>query len=316
MARQLRIEYEGAFYHVTSRGNQREKIFWDDKDREEFKQILKRTKERYGYLLHAYVLMDNHYHLLIETPHANIKQVMQNINTSYTVNVNKRHKRYGHLLQGRYKAFIVDKESYLLELNRYIHLNPVRATIVQSPEDFRWSSYRAYTGTGDGLTDTEDTLYAFAKKHAIAVRKYREFVKAGIGESSPLGKAVGSVLGDETFREKAIKHIRGIPDKTEIPEIKKIGVKYRIGEIIKAAAKYYGINEEELLRRKRATERQRKKAIYLCKILSGRTNAEVGRTFGITLQAVTNAVRGIEKKLAEDKRLSREMTLIKKEMGG
>ena len=110
MARQLRIEYEGAFYHVTSRGNQRERIFWDDKDRDGFKQILKRTKERYGYLLHAYVLMDNHYHLLIETPHANIKQAMQNINTSYTVSVNKRHKRYGHLLQDATRL-LSDKES-------------------------------------------------------------------------------------------------------------------------------------------------------------------------------------------------------------
>ena len=111
MARQLRIEYEGAFYHITSRGNQREQIFWDNKDREKFKSILIRTKERYSYLLHSYVLMSNHYHLLIETPYANIKQVMQNINTSYTVYVNKRHKRTGHLLQGRYKAFIIDKES-------------------------------------------------------------------------------------------------------------------------------------------------------------------------------------------------------------
>ncbi len=100
MARQLRIEYEGAFYHVTSRGNQRERIYWEDKDRAEFKRIIKRMKERYGYLLHAYVLMDDYYHLLIKTPHANLKQLMQNINTSYTVYVNKMHKRVGHLFKG------------------------------------------------------------------------------------------------------------------------------------------------------------------------------------------------------------------------
>jgi REP element-mobilizing transposase RayT len=314
VARQLRVEYEGAFYHITSRGNQREKIFWDDKDREELKRIIKRTKERYGYLLHAYVFMDNHYHLLIETPHANIKQVMQNINTSYTVSVNKRHKRYGHLFQGRYKAFIVDKDSYLLELNRYINLNPVRANIVQRPEDYKWSSYRAYIGAGDGITDTEDTLYAFAKKRAIAVRKYKDFVEVGKGETSPLGEAVGSVLGDERFREKVIKYIKGKPDKTEISDIKKIEKKHRIEKIIKVVAKYYKISEEELLKRKKATGSQRKKAIYLCKLFSGQTNAEVGRLFGITLQAVTNAVRGIEKGLSEDKGLSREMALIKKEI--
>jgi REP element-mobilizing transposase RayT len=123
MARQLRIEFEGAFYHVTSRGNMRGQIFWDNRDRSKFQEILKRTKDRYGYLLHAYVFMDNHYHLLMETPHANIKQVMQNINTSYTVYINKRHRRFGHLFQGRYKSFIVDKESYLLEVP-----NPTKLT--------------------------------------------------------------------------------------------------------------------------------------------------------------------------------------------
>lgn len=316
MARQLRIEYEGAFYHITSRGNQRERIFWDDKDREEFKRILKRTKERYGYLLHAYVLMDNHYHLLMETPHANIKQAMQNINTSYAVSVNKRHGRYGHLFQGRYKAFIVDKESYLLELSRYIHLNPIRAKIVQKPEDYKWGSYRAYIGAGDGITDTEDTLYAFSKKRAIAIKKYKEFVKAGLSEASPLKKAVGSILGNETFREKIIKHIRGKPDKTEIPEIKKIEKKHKTKEIIEAAAKYYGLRYEELIKRKKATEGQRKKAIYLCKQLSGQTNAEVGRIFGISLQAVTNACRDVERKMIGDRKLNREMAAIKKAIDG
>ena len=217
MARQLRIEYEGAFYHVTSRGNQKERIFWDDKDREEFKRILKRTKERYGYLLHAYILMENHYHLLIETPYANIKQVMQNINTSYTVYINRRHSRAGHLFQGRYKAFIVEKENYLMELGRYIHLNPVSAMIVGRPGDYRWSSYREYVFGRDKrtITDTDDTLYSFSKKRAIASKKYQEFVQAGIKEKSPLMKAVGSILGGEAFREKIIRYIKGTPDRDQ-----------------------------------------------------------------------------------------------------
>lgn len=317
MARQLRIEYEGAFYHVTSRGNQREKIFWDDKDREEFKKILKRTKERYGYLLHAYVLMDNHYHLLIETPHANIKQVMQNINTSYTVYINRRHERFGHLLQGRYKAFIVDKENYLLELGRYIHLNPVRAKIVKRAEDYKWSSYREYLQGGwkRTITETDDTLYSFSKKRAIAVKKYQEFMSEEVSEVSPLKGSVGSVLGDETFRGKVIRHLKGIPDKTEIPEVKEMKNKHRIKDVIKAVSRYYGAREEELLKRKKATERQRKIAIYLCKILSGKKNIEVGRIFGITLQAVTNAVRNIERMSEKDKKIIKEIEAIKKKMG-
>jgi REP element-mobilizing transposase RayT len=141
MARQLRIECEGAFYHVTSRENQRGDIFFDDDDREIFLEILKRTKDRYGYLLHAYVLMGNHYHLLIETPKANLSQIMQNINTSYTVYVNRRYRRWGHLFQGRFKAIVVNKEDYLLRLSRYIHLNPVKSGMVTSPKDYRWTNY-------------------------------------------------------------------------------------------------------------------------------------------------------------------------------
>ncbi|HAG51003.1 MAG TPA: hypothetical protein DHU69_08460 [Deltaproteobacteria bacterium] len=313
MARQLRIEYEGAFYHVTSRGNQREKIYWDDKDREEFKKILKRTKEIYGYLLHAHVLMNNHYHLLIETPYANIKQIMQNINTSYTVYVNRRHKRFGHLFQGRYKAFIVDKESYLLELGRYIHLNPVRAGAVRMPEDYEWSSYREYLqrDSEHGLTNTDGTLYSFSRKRAIAVKKYQEFVNASITGESPLKGAVGSILGDETFRDRVVKHLKGIPDKAEIPEIKKFETKHNIEDIVKAVAEYYGVKEGDLLKRKKTTERQRKIAMYLCKMLSGRKNIEVGREFGVTLQAITNAIRDIERRSDKDQKVNNEIILIK-----
>ncbi len=313
MARQLRIEYEGAFYHITSRGNQREQIFWDNRDRERFKEIIKRTKERYGYLLHAYVLMDNHYHLLIETPHANIKQIMQNINTSYTVYANKRHKRFGHLFQGRYKAFIVDKESYLMELSRYIHLNPVRAGMVKAADEYRWSSYREYmNGKGkQTITDTEDTLYLFSKIRHEAIRKYGEFVYAGIAKESPLSKAVGGVLGSESFTERVFNYLKGSPDKTEIPDIKKIESKSGIEEVIGAVAAYYRLKEEELYKRKKAAARCRKMAIYLCKILSGKKNKDVGTAFGISTQAVTNAVGAVEKMREKDKKVVKEIAGIK-----
>jgi len=314
MARQLRIEYEGAFYHVTSRGNQKERIFWDDKDREELKKIIKRTKERYKYLLHAYVFMDNHYHFLIETPYANIKQVMQNINTSYTVYINRSHKRAGHLFQGRYKAFIVDKESYLLELSRYIHLNPVRAGIVDRPEDYKWSSYREYIygGSGGPITDTEETLYSFSKKRAIAAEKYHEFVYAGIKMESPFKDAVGNILGEERFRERIKRYLKGIQDKVEISDIKKIEPKHKLEDVVREVSENYGLEEGGLLRRKRATEKQRKVAIYLSKVLSGSKNIEVGKVFGITAQAVTNAVRDIEKRIEEDMKFRKEIAMIKK----
>jgi len=234
MARQLRIEYEGGFYHVTSRGNQRQRIFWSARDRERLKMVLERTKERYGYLLHAYVFMSNHYHLLMETPHANLHQIMQNINTSYTVFVNKKYDRFEHLFQGRYKAFIVDKDKYLLALSRYIHLNPVRAGVVKSCEQYRWSSYQEYLNgrRGETLTDTDEILGLFSGQRSVAVRKYKEFVEAGIKGESPLSEAMGSILGDEGFRGGVLKFLRVTPDKAGIPEIRKIGRTREIKDIV------------------------------------------------------------------------------------
>ena len=147
MARPLRIEYEEAVYHVTSRGNARDRIFSDDSDKEKFLEKLNSVIKRYNWLCHAYCLMDNHYHLLIETLDANLSMGMRQLNGVYTQAYNRRHKRPGHLFQGRYKAILIQKENYLLELCRYVVLNPVRAKIVKNPEDWKWSSYLATAGS-------------------------------------------------------------------------------------------------------------------------------------------------------------------------
>ena len=146
MARPLRIEYEGALYHLTSRGNARERIFFTDSDREAFLGILGDVVERFGWLCHAYCLMTNHYHLLIETPNANLSRGMRHLNGVYTQWINRHNKRTGHIFQGRFRSILVEKESHLLELARYVVLNPVRAKMVRSPRDWRWSSYRATSG--------------------------------------------------------------------------------------------------------------------------------------------------------------------------
>jgi len=314
MARQLRIEYEGAFYHITSRGNMRGQIFWDKNDRVKFQDILKRTKDRYKYFLHAYVLMNNHYHLLIETPHSNIKQIMQNINTSYTVYINKRHRRSGHLFQGRYKSFIVDKEGYLLELGRYIHLNPVSAGIVQRADDYKWSSYKEYVegNAKQKITDTEDTLYLFSKIKADAVRRYREFVYAGMGEDSPLDEAEGSVLGDEGFTGKVLEYLNVYPGKREpIPDIKKIEKRYNLGEVVRIVSRYYEVDDQKLLRRNRTAVRQRKMAIYLCKVLTGEKNIDIGKIFEISAPAISNVIKEIENLKDKSSQVSSEICSIK-----
>ena len=150
MARPLRIEYPGAIYHVTSRGNARSTIFDDDEDRWRFLDILSTVVKRHRWLCHAYCLMGNHYHLLIETPEANLARGMRQLNGIVTQSHNRFHNRSGHLFQGRYKAILVDKENYLLELCRYIVLNPVAAGMVKAPENWPWSSFFADGGPGPG----------------------------------------------------------------------------------------------------------------------------------------------------------------------
>ena len=144
MARPLRIEYSGAFYHVTSRGNERKAVYKSQRDREKFFSYLESATERYGAVVHIFCLMDNHYHLLIETPSGNLSQIMHHINGAYTTYFNTKRERSGHLFQGRYRAILIEVDEYAKELSRYIHLNPVRAGIAENPEEYRWSSCQYY----------------------------------------------------------------------------------------------------------------------------------------------------------------------------
>jgi putative transposase len=144
MARPLRITYPDAFYHITSRGNEQKPVFKSRKDRIKFLEYLESATERYNAVIHAYCLMDNHYHLLLETPSGNLSRIMAHINGAYTAYFNRKRDRAGHLFQGRYKAIVVEADEYAKELSRYIHLNPVRAKIVELPEGYEWSSYIYY----------------------------------------------------------------------------------------------------------------------------------------------------------------------------
>ncbi len=146
MSRPLRIEYAGAVYHITSRGNEKKAVYKDDVDRETFLDTLFQVNKRYNWICHAYCLMNNHYHLIIETPDGNLSAGMRQLNGVYTQTFNKRHKRVGHLFQGRYKAILIQKDSHLLEVCRYVVLNPVRAKAAERPEMWKWSSYQGTRG--------------------------------------------------------------------------------------------------------------------------------------------------------------------------
>lgn len=217
---QLRLEFAGALYHLTSRGNRREPIFESDDDRRGFLSVLDDVCETFNWICHAYCLMGNHYHLLIETPDGNLSNGMRQLNGVYTQTFNRSHKRAGHLFQGRYKAILVEKEAYLLELARYIVLNPVRASMVRSAAEWPWSSYRATVGYGSDLNalHTDWILAAFAERRGPAIESYERFVAEGKHQSSPWEHLCNQVyLGSEQFVDEMQKCIEGADYLTEIP---------------------------------------------------------------------------------------------------
>ncbi len=218
MARPLRIEYEGAVYHVTSRGNAGTEIFLDDADRVRFLEVLGTVVERFGWICHAYCLMTNHYHLLIETPQPNLSRGMQHLNGVYTQWFNRRHSSAGHLVQGRFKSIVVEKESYLLELARYIVLNPVRAGLVRRARDWRWSSYRATAGQAPPpiFLTVGWLLSQFADDPETSVRAYRQFVKRGKGVEVWEDLPAGVLMGGEAFIQSLKPLLRDVVEDREV----------------------------------------------------------------------------------------------------
>jgi REP element-mobilizing transposase RayT len=221
MARPLRIEYPDALYHLTSRGDGREYIFSDDADRLAFLSVLAGVVERFEWRLYAYCLMDNHYHLIAGTPKANLSKGMRQLNGVYTQRFNRRHGRVGHVFQGRFKAIVVDKQAYLLELSRYVVLNPVRAKMVRNPARYRWSSYRASAGLEDlpAFLDAAALLAYFAESLPAARRRYVAFVEEGIRTPSPWEKLQGQVLlGEQAFLRKLAPRLKSKALAKEIPK--------------------------------------------------------------------------------------------------
>jgi REP element-mobilizing transposase RayT len=224
MARPLRIEFSGALYHVTSRGDRREPIFEDDEDRQRFFLVLAEVVDRFNWLCHAYCLMTNHYHLVIETPDGNLSKGMRHLNGVYTQTSNRRHKRTGHLFQGRFKGILVDKESYLLEVARYVVLNPVRAGMVKEPQAWEWSSFRAMVGDipPPGWLATDGLLAMFSKQRATARKRYRQFVVDRMGTSSLWdGLRQQIYLGDEKFVERMQKGAKVQGDELTVPRVQR-----------------------------------------------------------------------------------------------
>lgn len=210
MARPLRIEFEGAFYHVMARGNARQKIFLEDDDRQTFIDNLGRVSQRFDWRVWAWCLMGNHYHLLIETRKPTLSKGMREVNGVYTQAFNRRHRRVGHVLQGRYKSILVDQDTYLLELARYVVLNPVRAGLVQSAAECSWSSHQAVMGkvSAPEWLAVDDILARFHSQRGPARRAYARFVRDGIDADDPHDDIQrAGILGGEAFMERILDFI-------------------------------------------------------------------------------------------------------------
>ena len=230
MARPLRLEFSGAIYHLTGRGNARQKIFFSDADRQLFLDTLAGAVDRYGWICHAYCLMANHYHLLVETPKPNLSLGMRQLNGIYTQAFNRRHRRVGHLFQGRFKGILIEKESYLLELCRYIVLNPLRVKGGTNPVAWKWSSYQATAGlvAVPEFLSPDWLLEQFGKNRRIAQKRYRDFVRDGRA-NRPWDELTGQIyLGSDEFIER---HSTENKELREIPRAQLKPIKPTLGRI-------------------------------------------------------------------------------------
>jgi len=240
MARPLRLQVPGGIYHVTARGNDRQAIFEDDADCSVFLIVLASVVTRYRVRCHAYCLMGNHYHLLLETPDGNLSGAMRQLNGVYTQRFNRRHERCGHVLQGRFGARLVDGHAYLHEVCRYIVLNPVRARLASHPRDWRWSSFRATAGEGPvpGFL-TVDWVRALsgASGQAVAASAYVEFVEAGLGEDQDALAQFESKLavGGAVFVRRLNEEGRAATTCTEIPRAQRFAARPPLGPLFAGA---------------------------------------------------------------------------------
>lgn len=277
MTRPLRIELAGGLYHVTSRGDRREDIYFGDADRIAWLETFNQVCARFNWTCHAWCQMTNHYHIVIETAEGNLAQGMRQLNGVYTQTVNRSHKRTGHVFQGRYKAIMVEKDSYLLELARYVVLNPLRARMVRDVANWRWSSYRAMIGTETApeWLQTDWILGQFASQRGRAIKRYIDFVRAGVGLPGLWDKLRGQVyLGGDAF----------------LARMQKLAAKAAIGEIPRA--------QRRPLAKPLSDYRDRpvgaRKGMAAAYATGDYTMQEIADCFGVHYATVSRAVRQSE----------------------
>lgn len=290
MARPLRLEFCGALYHLTSRGDRQEPIFLADADRKLFLELVGKEIKQQGWICYAYCLMDNHYHLLIETPEPNLVRGMRRLNGVYTQAFNRRHRRVGHVFQGRYKAILVDKESYLLELCRYVVLNPVRAKVVKRPEDWPWSSYRFTAGEAKPpeWLAVEKVVGLFSGRAA-----YRRFVAEGVGQPSVWNHLRGQIyLGGEAFLKRMERLVQG---KTAqgISRVQLQPLRPGVQEVVEVVGRAFGVSPSRVL--DRSHQQAYQAAVYLLRRVANLSLRELAERVGVSPGRISQIQANIER---------------------
>lgn len=315
MARPLRIEYAGAWYHVMNRGRRGENIFSMDSDYQLFLSLLKETSEMFELRISAYCLMPNHYHLLVQTPSANLSRAMRHINGVYTQRFNRSKEIDGQLFRGRFKSVLVEEDSHLLELLRYIHRNPVRAKMCQSVSNFKWSSHYSYISSRKDMQwlHKEFLLSMFADSSDRAKALYRKFVD---GEDSPdildfYGKKnLSSFLGSLEFVQMIKAKYRRRKEDSEVPQSKQLAP--TVIEIKNIVSDSYGVDKQTFTKSIRGQVNEpRSVAIYLSRKRSGLSLQDIGSQFNIAkYSSVSSIVCRTEQQLLRDRKFSKKVETI------
>lgn len=317
MARPLRIEYEGAVYHVIARGNEKRKIFCDERDFKRFFNYLRCAYERHKIIVYAYCLMGNHYHLLFETPQGNLSRIMRDLNGSYTMYFNTRYRRVGHLFQGRYKALLVDKENYLLELSRYIHLNPVRKAIVDKPEKYRYSSMTVYLGENviPPWIDVTFLLSHFGSALPEQRKSYKRFVYERIHDKEYVLNNVyaNHIIGSEEFVEEILRtFLRRKVISREVPSVKKLVYGKTLDDIAKIVSEFYKTDSSLLCKRTRSKNPVKKVFVYLSRRYTDATLQEIYKYLkgSIRESSISKICSRIEEEINSNTDFKKEVDLV------
>ena len=320
MSRPLRIEFPGAWYHVMNRGRRSDPIFLNRKDYLLFLELMKEIKELWNVNIAAYCLMTNHYHILIQTPDANISRTMRHLNSVYTQRFNKTHGFDGALFRGRFKSVLVCDDSHLLELVRYIHKNPVRASMVKRMDDYRWSSYKGYLS----YSKTWNWLYKeyiFSKltpKKRGRLKPFIEFMKKDDSEEIKRFfslKNLPSIFGPESFVTRIKEEFYFKKRSREVPESKKMAPEP--GSIIKEVCRYYRVSDEEILKTKRGWfNKPRNIAIYLIRMIRTEKLTNISVMFNMrSYSAVSSVIQRVATLRKKDKNIRKDIDLIIKRLG-